>query len=202
MPQEIAISLNINAGVLSANQILWTYLQTERVHEGLVGGRFCGTWMSCLNLFSSIQNTVAVYMWDVHCNTQHLVYITATCADKFPNIMTIRWNDIILAPVQSLYIGSEWSSTVVWPARSILEFDTAYRVYHVRQHGPSSVENKSFMTGMLHSAGRWYGNVCAVAVLPDRSVRHMKVSDLILLRCALARYGFSHVLSLLIVTEH
>ena len=139
--------------------------------------------------FSFCQNTVSAYMWDVHCNTAHRVQITSTSVKgKYPNITTIRWNDVVLAPTPSMYTGCDWSTNVVWPRRSIVESDITYRIYHVQQHLPSASLNVTFMTEMLHSAGRWYGNVCAVAVLSDKSVRSMNEDDLVLLRCAFARY--------------
>lgn len=137
---------------------------------------------------SHSQNTVSCYMWDVHCNTAHMVHISSTSVDgKFPNIMTLRWNDIVLAPTPALYLGCEWSTNVVWHGNSVVEPNTTYRIFHLQQHLPSSSLNLSFMTEMLHSSGKWYGNVCAVCVLPDKSVRPMNESDLIHLRCAFAR---------------
>ena len=128
-------------------------------------------------------------MWDVHCNTTHRVHITSTSLDgKFPNIMTIRWNDVVLAPTPSLYIGCEWSTNVVWRANSVLEPTVTYRIFHFQQRVPSSALNVPFMTEMLHSSGKWYGNVCAVAVLADKTVRSMDEGDLVQLRCAFARY--------------
>lgn len=128
-------------------------------------------------------------MWDVHCNTCHLVHITSTSVNgKFPNIMTVRWNDVVLAPTPSLYLGCEWSTNVVWHGNSVLEPNTTYRIFHLQQQVPSSTLNISFMTEMLHSSGKWYGNVCAVAVLADKTVRSMNPGDLVQLRCAFARY--------------
>ena len=102
--------------------------------------------------------------------------------------MTLCWNDVVLAPTARLYLGSDWSSHVVWCGESVVEPNITYRFFHLHQHAPSALLNKTFMNGMLHSAGRWYGNVCAVVVLPDKSVRHMNESDLILMRCAFSRY--------------
>lgn len=138
---------------------------------------------------STSQNTVAAYMWDVHCNTPHLIHIATTSVDgRAPSIMTVRWNDVVQAPTTSLYMGSDWSTNIVWRGDSVVQPNITYRFFHLRQQAPSALLNETFMIGMLHCAGKWYGNVCAVVVLPDKSVRHMKVSDLILMRCAFSRY--------------
>ena len=143
--------------------------------------------------FSDCQNTVSAYMWDVHCITAHLVHISSTSVNgKYLNIMTVQWNDVVLAPTPTLYIGCEWSTNVVWHGNSVVEPNTTYRIYHTRQLVPLAAVNLSFMAEMLHSAGRWYGNVCAVCVLADKTVQPMNEADLIHLRCAFARYVGCH----------
>ena len=97
--------------------------------------------------------------------------ISCTSRGKIPNIMTVRWNNIVCAPTPLLYIGTKWSTSVSWPSQSPIEQAVTFRLFHVHQEHSFSLlnsVNENFMMSMLHLSARWYGNICAVAVLPDK----------------------------------
>lgn len=138
-------------------------------------------------------------MWDVRCQSGHFVRVA--CADRLNVVGTLRWVEIVKPPPQPFYVTSEYSTTVVCQSARSTHLSQTYRIFHLPQtqlliNSPLLL-NKAFASCMLRSSARWYGNVCAVPVMPRGTLRDMTPEDCCHLRSAMTRFAaFYVVLSL------